>query len=29
VFDVPAEIIAAVYTKMTPGEDMFSAKASG
>lgn len=29
VFDVPAEIIAQVYTKMTPGEDMFTAKASG
>jgi aldehyde:ferredoxin oxidoreductase len=29
VFDVPADIIAAVYTKMTPGEDMFTAKASG
>ncbi len=29
VFDVPAEIIAAVYTRMTPGEDMFTAKASG
>lgn len=29
VFDVPAEIIAAVYTKMAPGEDMFTAKASG
>jgi aldehyde:ferredoxin oxidoreductase len=29
VFDVPAEIIAAVYTKMVPGDDVFSAKASG
>jgi aldehyde:ferredoxin oxidoreductase len=29
VFDVPADIIAAVYTKMKPGEDAFSAKASG
>ena len=29
VFDVPAAIIAAVYTKMAPGDDMFSAKASG
>jgi aldehyde:ferredoxin oxidoreductase len=29
VFDVPAEIIRQVYTKMTPGEDAFSAKASG
>jgi aldehyde:ferredoxin oxidoreductase len=29
VFDVPADIIAAVYTKMTPGEDVFTAKASG
>ena len=29
VFDVPADIIKQVYTKMTPGEDAFSAKASG
>ncbi len=29
VFDVPAEIIQQVYTRQTPGDDWFSAKASG